>query len=184
MEPMSAKERKPKSWIFYAALAAVLVSTAVTLGTVFGGPSHIEDINGDDTSLAVITMEEILSDRHSSTMFMTTTQRSGSSSGVTGYLSECDVRSLSLTCKKFSGIKTAHATIMESDTMLLHVRAEVASGNLELIITLDGEYYCHVPVGGRQVIRIVEAAGKLVELRIAGESAQMELSVSRVFLDD
>ena len=70
---LSAK-KNDRSWIIYVAAAAGLVSVVMALITILGGPSHIEDVNGEDTSLAVITMEDILSDRHQSVSFMSSTR--------------------------------------------------------------------------------------------------------------
>jgi hypothetical protein len=180
---LSAK-KNDRSWIIYVAAAAGLVSVVMALITILGGPSHIEDVNGEDTSLAVITMEDILSDRHQSVSFMSSTRTSGNGSGVRGQHDDCDVQNLVFSCKKFSGVRTIHTTRLKSGNLLLCITAEVTSGNLALVITVDGEYYCHVPVGGPRELIIQGADGMLVELLAARESAEVNLEVNRIFLVD
>lgn len=172
-----AKSRPMWIWIVCAAAAVALI---ITISVLVSGERY-EDINGADTSLAVITLEDILAGKSGSSAFMVQMRKSGAGSGVGGILDDVDVQSISYSCKEFNGIQTIHATMPESDRLKLFISAKVLSGNLEVIVMVDGEYYCHVSKGMPQQVELEDVAGKLVEVRIAGESAEIALAVRRVF---
>ena len=172
-----------KSRAIWIACAAAAVSLIIAISVMVSGDRY-EDINGADTSLAVITLEDILAGNSGSSAFMVRMRKSGAGSGVGGVLDDVDVQSISYSSKEFNGIRTIHATLSESDRLKLFISAKVLSGNLEVIITVDGEYYCHVSKGMSQQVELEGVAGKLVEVRIAGESAEIAVAVRREFLSD
>ena len=82
--------------------------------------------------------------------------------------------------KKFSGIDTLQATQTDSNSMTLTVESTLNSGNMEIIIVIDGEYYQHIPTGSKQTIVLEDIAGKLVLVKMAAESADVRVVVERV----
>lgn len=72
----------------------------------------------------------------------------------------------------------------EADTLVLFVTTELTAGNLELVVVVDGEYYCHVPIGKAQRIVVENAKGKLVEVRAGAESARVNVTVTRNYRYD
>lgn len=174
-----------KVWVMCFRILCIAVSAAIII-SVSGcmESSEFEDSNGADPSLKVITLDDMLSGKAGSSALMSATQKSGSGSGVQGILRDVDVEKITYTCKKFDGVRTIHASMPASNRMQLTITARVTSGNFEVIITVDGEYYCHVPTGTVQTIELENVEGKLVEVRIGGESAAISVAVIRDFLSD
>lgn len=167
-----------RMWIIVAAVTALI--TVVGIGAVLLSGTHIEDTNGSiNTNLAVLTMDDILSDGHSSTTFASSTTCSGTNTKVSGNLRKYDYDQITFRAKKTSGIQVLHATRIDSDSITLHVDARVAAGNLEVVILVDGAYHSHVTLGSQQIIRLDGIAGKTVVVKMAAESAQVKISVSR-----
>jgi hypothetical protein len=50
---------------------------------------------------------------------------------------------------------------------------------MEIVILVDGAFYAYVPVNSTQTIRLEDVAQKLVVVKIAGESAAMNITVER-----
>ncbi len=172
----------PKTaWILIA--AGALLVAIVFMAVSFFGVSHIEDTNGPNNyALCQLTMDDLLADRHSSSSFMSSTMKSGSQTEVSGGLRNYDYTKCTYKAKKFSGVQVLHATKTETDSLKLTIQAQVASGNLEVVILIDGQYYAHVPVNSGQTIVLEDIAGKLVEVKMAGESAAVNISVTRTLL--
>lgn len=55
------------------------------------------------------------------------------------------------------------------------------SGNAEIVIIVDGEYYCSVDVNQDQSIMIQDVRDKEVIIKLAGEEAKMKIDVTRVY---
>ena len=162
-----------------AVVAASAISIIGFCAIVFSG-SHIEDTNGpQNTKLAVLTMDDILSDGHSSTTFASSSTCSGSNTNVSGKLREYDYDKITFRAKKTSGIQVLHATKINSARMTLHINARVETGNLEVIILVDGVYHSHVTIGSKQAIQLDGIGGKTVVVKMAAESAEVSISITR-----
>jgi hypothetical protein len=146
---------------------------------VFFTSSDIEDTNGDDTSLAVLTLDDLLSQKNQYSAFGMGHKIEGEQTRVNNKLEDVDYDTCSFSFKKISGTKTLHATKVNADTVTLHITSELASGNAEIVILVDGEYYDHAPVGQEQTFVLENASGKLVTVRLGAESAEVSVSVSR-----
>lgn len=169
------------AWLIIAGVT-LLISLAF-IAVVLLGNSHIEDQNGPHNyALCQLTLDDLLADRHSSSSFMSSTMKSGSQTEVSGGLRNYDYTKCTYKAKKFSGVQVLHATKTETDSLKLTIQAQVASGNLEVVILIDGQYYAHVPVNSGQTIVLEDIAGKLVEVKMAGESASVNVSVTRMLL--
>ena len=55
------------------------------------------------------------------------------------------------------------------------------SGNAEIVIIIDGEYYCSVDVNHDRSIMIQDVRNKEVIIKLAGEEAKMKINVTRVY---
>ena len=55
------------------------------------------------------------------------------------------------------------------------------SGNVEIVIIIDGEYYCSVDVNQDQSITLQNVSNKEVIVKLAGEEAKMKIDVTRVY---
>ncbi len=161
------------------AAVSLLIGIVLTAVMLFAF-EHIEDTNGpDDYSLCQLTMDDLLAEGYSSNSFGSSTMKSGAATDVSGKLRDCDYTKCTFRVKKFSGIRVLHATKTETDTLTLNIRAQVESGNLEVVILIDGSYYAHVPVNIYKTIMLENIAGKLVVVKIAGESAAVDITVER-----
>ena len=169
------------AWILIA--VGTLLVSLIVIAVCLLGNSHIEDTNGPNNyALCKLTLDDLLADRHSSNSFMSSSLKSGSPSEVSGNLRNYDYTKCTYKAKKFSGVQVLHATKTEADSLKLTIQAQVSSGNLEVVILIDGQYHTHVPVNSGQTIVLEDIAGKLVEVKMAGESAAVNISVSRAFL--
>lgn len=167
-----------RDWILVAVVASII--SAVVLITILLTGSHIEDTNGPkNTKLAALTMDDILTDGHSSTTFASSTTCVGSHTNVSGNLRKYDYDQVDFRAKKTSGIQILHATKTDADSFTLYIDARVVTGNLEVVILVDGSYHSHVTLGRMQTIHLDGIAGKTVVVKMAAESAQVKISVSR-----
>ena len=170
-------------WIDGGIFAFVGIISAVIILAINSGPEHIEDINGaEDTSLAVITMADFVSTKGLYTAMHCGFTEKGEQTNVTGTLDDVDYDRCSMYSKKMSGIRTLQATQTDADSVLLTIESAINSGNMEIIIVIDGEYYQHVTTGCKQVIALEDIAGKLVLVKMAAESADITAVVEREVL--
>ena len=82
---------------------------------------------------------------------------------------------------EFHGVAVAQATLSSSDRLRLMLESEVEEGNLAIVVTVDGEYYCDVVVDGKEEVLLDGVADKLVLVKFAGESAKISVRVERAF---
>lgn len=142
--------------------------------------SQIEDTNGpDDYSLCQLTMEDLLKNNASSSGSRISESSSGMRSHVRGGYEEHDYTKCTFKAKKVSGTRALHATKTNSDKLTLTIDSQCQSGNLELIILVDGEYYASVPINSVETIVLEDISGKLVLVKIGAESANVKITVKR-----
>ena len=143
------------------------------------GMEHIPDQNGEeDTSLVQLTREDLVSSGNS-TEFNSSTHGSGISSDAGSKYKHEDYTNVTYKFGKLSGVVTAHATKRQSQFLTLSITTVLESGNMEVAIIVDGQYYCSVLLNQTTTIKLEDASGKLVLVRVAGESAKGEVSVTR-----
>lgn len=144
-------------------------------------PYHkMQDTNGpEDTSLALITQEELIAGNLGGSAYMSVSSGHGESTKVTGEFADVDYERRSCRWGKVSGGFTVHSSKIESGTLILEITSELTAGNAEIIILVDGQYHSHVPVGGTHTVTLDDVAGKTVLVRIGCEAAQLELTVER-----
>ncbi len=135
-------------------IAAALV-LALLLVSMLVSCSHIEDTNGpDDTSLAVLTEEEVMSWADHGTSFYSVTEV------VNG--------KYSYKVGKLSGVETLESYNGKT-TYMLKSSLTLNSGNLRAILFCDGVYLCDIPLGESEIP--LSADAKKYKIRFAGESA-------------
>lgn len=170
--------KKKKLWIFVVAGVAIL---AVLVGGALyrGAAMQIGDQNGpEDTSLAVLSQEDIVKGGKC-TMTAHIQKKYGNASQVSSKYDDVDGETVSHTFGKVSGVCTVHATKTSAQTLTLTITSTLVSGNMELAVIVDGEHYCNVPINQTMRIVIENVRGKTVFVRLGGESAKAEVSVSR-----
>lgn len=189
---MEKKKSRKRLFITLGIVGGVMLTALVALYVAFvisaicalradTKPYHkIEDTNGpEDTSLALITQEELIADNLGMSAYMSVSSGHGEPTQVTGKFADVDYESRSCSWKKISGGVTIHSSKIENGTLILDITSELTAGNAEIIILVDGQYHSHVPVGGKQTVVLDDVAGKTVLVRIGCEAAQLELTVER-----
>lgn len=122
---------------------------------------HIEDTNGDDTSLVSLTDEDII-DPHATCY-------------KTGYLSSTSSEGTRVTCKKLSGVTSV--TGIAGGAKLTYTASSTA-GNIRIcIVTANGSIYADLELDGQSHIMVLpEVSGSpAYTLKVAGESASFTL---------
>jgi hypothetical protein len=189
---MEKKKSRKKLFITLGIVGGALMTTLVVLYAAFvistihtlresARPYHeMEDTNGPaDTSLALITQEELIAGNLGGYAYKSAYFGHGESTKVTGKFADVDYERRSCRWGKTSGAWTIHSSKIENGTLILDITSELTTGNAEIIILVDGQYHSHVPVGGKQTVMLEDVAGKTVLVRVGCEAAQMEITVER-----
>ena len=181
-ETQEKQHRNIQKYAFIAGgVMALIAIVAAVIIIATNGHEHIEDTNGpENTSLSAISIEEFVSGKDSYIANHGGSSEKGDQTKVSGTLKSRDYDRCSMYAKKFSGIDTLQATQTDSNSMTLTVESTLNSGNMEIIIVIDGEYYQHIPTGSKQTIVLEDIAGKLILVKMAGESANVRVVVERV----
>lgn len=141
----------------------------------------VTDTNGlVDTSLAIITQEEIINGEQACSAYnVSGGVGRGEKTKAEIQWEDLDYDQIHYKFGKITGIKTMHASKIESGTLILDISSELTAGNAEIIILVDDQYHSHVPVSGKQTVTLDDVAGKTVLVRIGCEAAQLELTIER-----
>ena len=175
------KPNKRKKGLVYCIIAGVFftIASIILLVSLFSPSINIEDSNGDHTNLAVITMDEILTTDNHFSAFSSHFSNRGQKTKVGKALEDFDFDEVVFQCEKISGIKILQATKTECNQLTLNIESILESGNMEIIIMVNGEYYDSVAVNQTQTIVLNDIAEKQVVLKIAAESAKVRIAVTR-----
>ena len=141
------------------------------------------DTNGPDNfALNTITREDILKSRSSSSAFKSSKKYWGSGTKIrSGIYQEYDYTNVTCSYGKIDGVCVLQATKITGNTLTLNINSVVESGNAEIVILVDGEYYCSVDVNQNQSITLQGVADKIVLVKLAAESAKIKVDVSRAY---
>lgn len=124
---------------------------------------HIEDTNGDDTSLCHYTEEDLVSKVTSHVEFNAVSSNLG--------------RSASYSAKKFSGVKSLMKISYTGGIKLtINSSITVNEGNFRAYVLCDGEIVADLLFGENQEL-VIEAPKRSYEIKIAGESADVSISL-------
>lgn len=124
--------------------------------------SHIEDTNGDNTSLCTLTEEDILGNN-----------------SFTQLLSSKSTWDNSLTYKanKMSGVNAIKKSLYaQGNALVINSTITLSQGNLRVVVVCDGKIICDIPLGENQVTTIENPNGSY-DIKVAGESAGFEISL-------
>lgn len=141
------------------------------------------DTNGPDNfALTEITQSDILAKDFNYTSSMVSKRYSGRHTNFTGTkFRELDYDYISSSFGKFHGISILQATKTDSDTLTININSSVKSGNAEILIIIDGQYYCSVDVNCSQTVKLKDISNKEVLVKLAGESAKIQIDISRTY---
>lgn len=185
-KPQSNKREKSfnkKIVICCVMVGAVIAGIAILLSALLAPSVDIKDINGrENTSLAVIDTNDILSSTNNFSAFSSNSSQSGGHTGVVGKLKKYDYDKVTFRCKKISGIKTLQVTKAISDQMTLEIDSQLDTGNMEIIIIVDGDYYDRVAANKVSSVVLTGIIGKTVIVKMAAECATMNISIKRLVI--
>lgn len=184
--PDEQGERKNFNKFTYVILLAVpLVIALIFVGAKISQslslhPDYtIADTNGAESSLAVITEDEIINSSRKLTMLAFSENLEGSQTSVTGDLAEYDYDTSSFSASAISGIRTMQATLTDRDTLTLTISSSVEEGNMEIFILIDGEIHTKIPINDEISVTLDDIGGKTVVVRFGAESAKGKVKVTR-----
>ena len=178
--PQKKKFRKTKFWIILAIVLILLIGVLV-FDFITTKNRTIEDINGSDTALAVLTNEDILLDDHTWIGSSCNEGLYGKHTNVSTDHIRTDYDKSSFHCEKFSGIKTMQTTNIGTDILTLNIESVLEYGNMEIFIIVDDTIYEEVPVGKAYTITLTGIAGKNIIVRYGAESAKIDITVTREY---
>ena len=162
-----------------AIIVAILIAVIISLAS----ESNFVDTNGPENfSLTEITRDDILSKNNNYRSSMVSEQHSGRHTNIIGTkLRDVDYDHISRSFGKIHGVVILQATKISGNTLTLNINSSVESGNAEIVIIVDGEYYCSVDVNQNQSITLQNIANKEILIKLAGEGAKMKIDVTRVY---
>ena len=162
-----------------AIIVAILIAVIISLAS----ESNFVDTNGPENfALTEITRDDILSKNNNYRSSMVSEQHSGRHTNIMGTkLRDVDYDHTSRSFGKIHGVVILQATKISGNTLTLNINSSVESGNAEIVIIVDGEYYCSVDVNQNQSITLQNIANKEILIKLAGEGAKMKIDVTRVY---
>ncbi len=167
-------------WITVAVFAVLLVIGTVTLPlwTV-----EYEDLNGPaDTSLNTITLDEVVKDI-SFRSVKSYSSHKGRHSQVQSGFEDYDWDECTLAGEKANGVTVLQATKTNSNHLTLTIQSQLKAGNAEIFIIIDREIVRRIPAampdGKLLTLEYDNIAGKNIQVKLAAESAEFEITVSR-----
>ena len=153
-------------------VGAVVFCLVVGLWILMDDMEHIEDTNGDDVSLQVITEQQIV-------------ERSiGALGGPNVLRSSILGSTVEFSAKKYTGVTEIlyDNYILPSDFVLDLINYEILGGNFQLVVVHDDKIVAVLEPGTFVHYRMDDITG-YVSLRIVGESAAFKFSMSEFDLD-
>ena len=180
MNIVDKRKRKKRMIIFYVILAIFALGyTAFRI--VISNNSHIADTNGDDSSLAAISQEDILSDTFQSTTFASFTNiKDGGRTGVRGTYSGSDVDGIEYSAGKMTGVLLLQATNVTDGKLNVSTQVSLSSGNLRVVlISPSNEIVKEFSKDGTDSFIGEEMENGIYLLKVAGESAKFTIFAKR-----
>ena len=162
---------------------AIIVTILIAVIISLASESNFVDTNGPENfALTEITRDDILSKNNNYRSSMVSEQHSGRHTNIIGTkLRDVDYDHISRSFGKIHGVVILQATKISGNTLTLNINSSVESGNAEIVIIVDGEYYCSVDVNQNQSITLQNIANKEILIKLAGEGAKMKIDVTRVY---
>lgn len=120
---------------------------------------HIEDQNGEDTSVVTITDKDIAEGRSYSATLSSKGQANGS---------------YSFNVQRLSGVYSLNKHRADGDSITFNMSSTLVSGNLRICIVKDDKIVADIPIGENQTVTVADGSG-LYEIKLAAESAQISI---------
>jgi len=162
---------------------AVIVALLIALIILVASESDFGDTNGPENfALTEITRDDVLSKDNNYISSMAVERHSGHHTNITGTrLRDYDYDYISRSFGKIHGVIILQATKISENTLTLNINSSIESGNAEIVIIIDGEYYCSVDVNQDQSIVLQNISNKDVIVKLVGEKAKIKVDVTRIY---
>lgn len=142
----------------YISIAFILAMTLLLGSCTYG---HIEDTNGDDTTVVQISDKDII----------------GSTSHTATLASKSRVDdSFTYNVRSLSGVYILGKHNVESGELTINMSTVLMAGNLRICVIKDGNIAADIPIGENQTLTL-EGNG-LYEIKLAAESARLSINYS------
>lgn len=164
-------------------IPTVILLSLVIMLFVFLTPPDFVDTNGPENfSLVELTREDILKSENNYMASFQSINSGGAHTYIVGTrYREYDRDYINASYDMIHGVTMLQATKIFSNTLTLNINSLVEKGNAEIIITVDGEYYCSIPVNQYQFITLQDVSGKNVIVKLAGEVAKVKVDIVRTY---
>lgn len=166
------------------AISVVLLLSLIAVGVVMIIRSmDFVDTNGPDNSeLTEITMEDILSNKTGYSSMNALSSHSGYHTEFIGdHYIDSDYDKITKSFGKANGTMILQATKVYKDTLTLEIQSIIESGNAEIVIIVDGEYYDSAMLNKNHTLTLNNISGKEVIVKLAAEGAKIKVSVKRSY---
>ena len=175
------KDRKKPLKIALCITISTIVIASILIAVIILSTPEFVDTNGPDNfALTEITRGDILKLNKNYRASMVSEKHSGAHTNIIGTrLRDSDYDYISKSFGKLHGVLILQATKISRNSLTLNINSLVVSGNAEILIIVDGEYYCSVDVNQKQSITLQDISNKEVIVKLAGENAKMKIDVNR-----
>ena len=162
-----------------AVILAILIAVIISLTS----ESDFIDTNGPENfALTEITRDDILIKDNNYRSSMVSEKHSGYHTNIIGTrLRDVDYDYISRSFGKIHGVIILQATKISGNTLTLNISSSVEAGNAEIVIIIDGEYYCSVDVNESQTVTLQDVSNKEIIVKLAAEDAKMKIDVTRAY---
>lgn len=169
-------------------LIAAIVLCAVVIGVVrivneykHALSKQIEDQNGDDTSLCVITDDMIESTDHTYYSIKHTVYSEGlKDSGVQKEMEGFDNTYSKIKSNMLSGVYLCNVYAGQDAKVTYVIESKIESGNCRIVITdSQGKIFREIPIDQKAEISFYAAKGEIYMVKCVGESLKMEIDIHR-----
>ncbi len=145
------------------------------------GCSHVEDTNGDDTSLVTITAEKLIGTSTGQTTSGVSSNNTRNNITTVGIHEDIDFDFIELSGGPTSGIGNILATELdEGDTLLIECESSVVEGNLQIVLISPSNELIHsFPTGAYDAVEFTASEDGDYLVRMGSESFDGVILVAR-----
>ena len=182
---MNTKNSKSKMKLVLLITIPTIIILTFVIGLIItlSSSSDFVDTNGPENfSLVELTKEDIIKSDKNYRASMGSKQRSGGKTYVVGTkFREYDRDHITVSYGKLHGVKIHQDTKILGNTLKININSSIEQGNAEIIVMIDGEYYCSVIANQNQSITLQDISGKEVIVKLAGEDAKIKVDIVRTY---
>lgn len=174
-----------KKLIAFCIAIPVVVIVAILIAVIISLTSESDfiDTNGPENfALTEITRDDILIKDNNYRSSMVSEKHSGYHTNIIGTrLRDVDYDYIGRSFGKIHGVIILQATKISGNTLTLNISSSMEAGNAEIVIIIDGEYYCSVDVNESQTVTLQDVSNKEIIVKLAAEDAKMKIDVTRAY---